>query len=268
MDTTEKKEIANPIPQEEVGEATTEISSPSKNSEVDEKAKETTDKQGEEEHQEKENTDKDAGDDDVRLEAEVMEGKKRHLIKEATLFPRILIMFGFRMVAGNSDMKLSRNEVCNLACVMFPLAVLLLVSGNWLNSGEFGMEAVHSKPWPNEKVEEHEEQQNILHSGALIGWILGFFMLLNFVYNVWTSFALWTLIFDKFPWARERWNQARVATDEFMGKVREESLLDQYHRMTKAQMESMAKHDGERRLLRRLKEDILRRLKENVAETA
>ena len=131
---------------------------------------------------------------------------------------------------------------------MFPLAVLLLVSGNWLNSGEFGMEAVHSKPWPNKVVEQHEEQQNILHSGALIGWILGFFFLLNFIYNVWTSFALWTLIFDKFPWARERWNQARVATDKFMKKVREESLVDQYHRMTKAQMESMAKHDGERRL--------------------
>ena len=131
---------------------------------------------------------------------------------------------------------------------MFPLAVLLLVSGNWLNSGEFGMEAVHSKPWPNKEVEEHKEQQNILHSGALIGWILGFFILLNFIYNVWTSFALWTLIFDKLPWARERWNQARVATDKFMSKVREESLVDQYHRMTKAQMEGMAKHDGERRL--------------------
>ena len=109
MDTTQKKEVANPTLQDD-GEASTEVPSPSKDSEVDEEAKETTAKQGEEEPQEK-TTDKDAGEDDVRLEAEVMVGKKRHLIQEATLFPRFFIMFGCRMVAGNSDMKLSRNEL-------------------------------------------------------------------------------------------------------------------------------------------------------------
>ena len=114
MDTTEKKEVANPTPQED-GEASTEIPSPSKDSQVDEEAKETTVKQGEEEPQEKETTDKDAGEDDVRLEAEVMAGKKRHLIKEATLFPRFFIMFGFRMVAGISNMKLSRNDFFDFA---------------------------------------------------------------------------------------------------------------------------------------------------------
>ena len=128
---------------------------------------------------------------------------------------------------------------------MFPLGVLLLVSGNWLNTGEFGMEAIASKPWPDKEVEEFNEQQNILHSCALIGWILGFFILLNFLYNVWTFVALGSLIFDKLPWARERWNQTRVAADEFL-KVREESLAEQFHRLNKAQMESMA--NGEKRL--------------------
>ena len=135
------------------------------------------------------------------------------------------------------------------AILMFTLGVLLLFCGNWLNSGEFGMEAIASKPWPDKEVEEFKEQQNILHSCALIGWILGFFMLLNFLYNVWTFFALGYLIFDKLPWARKRWNQARVAADELLikGKVREESLVEQFHRLTKAQMESIEKHDGERR---------------------
>ena len=130
---------------------------------------------------------------------------------------------------------------------MLPLGVLLLVSGNWLNSGEFGMEAVASRPWPNLEVEEQEQQLKILHSCALIGWILGSFMLLNIIFNVWTFVALGTLLYAKLPWARERWNQARVAADQFLSKVREESAVDQYHRMTKAQMESMARHDGERR---------------------
>ena len=114
MDTTEKKVKVNQTPQED-GEASTEIPSPSKKSEVDEEAKETTVKQGEDEPQEKETTDKDAGEDDVRLEAEVMAGKRRHLFKEATLFPRFFIMFGFRMVAGISNMKLSRNDFFDFA---------------------------------------------------------------------------------------------------------------------------------------------------------
>ena len=110
MDTTQKKEIANPTLQDQDdGEASTEIPSPSKDSEVDEEAKKTTAKQREEEPQEK-TTDKDAGEEDVRLEAVLIAGKKRHLIKEATLFPRFFIMFGVRMVAGNSDLKLSQYK--------------------------------------------------------------------------------------------------------------------------------------------------------------
>ena len=162
---------------------------------------------------------------------EEIAGKKRHLIKDAKLFPMFFTMFGFRLVA---------------AIVMLPLGVMLLVSGSWLNSGEFGMEAVASRPWPNIDVVELEPQQMILHVSALIGWILGFFMILNFFYNVWTFAALWTLIYAKLPWVKESWKQARIAADEFLSKVREESVVEQYHRMTKAQRKSMARHDSER----------------------
>ena len=77
---------------------------------------------------------------------------------------------------------------------MLPLGVLLLVSNSWLNSGG-------RRPWPNIEVEEKVQQLKILHSCARIGWILGFFMLLNVFYNInmWTSAALWTLIYDKLP---------------------------------------------------------------------
>merc|ERR1711971_1337494 len=85
---------------------------------------------------EKEHSNTDAGEENVDKE-EVMAGKKRHLFKDATLFPMFFTMFSFRLVA---------------ACVMLSLGVLLLVSGNWLNSGEFGMEAVASRPWPNLEV--------------------------------------------------------------------------------------------------------------------
>ena len=61
--------------------------------------------------------------------------------------------------------------------------------------------AVARRPWPNIEVEEKVQQLKILHSCARIGWILGFFMLLNVFYNInmWTSAALWTLIYDKLP---------------------------------------------------------------------
>jgi len=220
MDTTEEKPVQDPA-------AAAEKQSRD-DLRVDDETKANS---GEKEGLEKEHSNTDAGEENVDKE-EVMAGKKRHLFKDATLFPMFFTMFSFRLVA---------------ACVMLPLGVLLLVSGNWLNSGEFGMEAVASRPWPNLEVEEQEQQQKILHSCALIGWILGFFMLLNFFYNVWTFLALGSLIYAKLPWAREGWNQARVAADEFLSKVREESLVDQYHRMTKAQRVSMARHDGEKR---------------------
>ena len=126
---------------------------------------------------------------------------------------------------------------------MFPLGVLLLVSGSWLNSGEFGMEAVASQPYPGLTVEEGKEQKMILHSCALIGWILGFLMILNAFYSMWTFIALRSLIFAERPWARESWNQGRLAANQFLSKVREESVEDQFFRMTESQQKSMAMHD-------------------------
>ena len=227
MDTTEKDQVKEPAAPE-YDATLAEIQSRESGD-----GDETKVNLGEEERLEKEPSDPDAREPKGGDKGEVMEGKKRHLLKDAKLFPMFFTMFGFRLVA---------------AFVMLPLGVMLLVSGSWLNSGEFGMEAVASRPWPKLEVVEQEPQLKIIHDCALIGWILGFFMILNFFYNVWTFAALWTLIYAKLPWARESWNQARISADEFLSKVREESLVDQYHRMTKAQMESMARHDGESRI--------------------
>ena len=102
METKENKLVVDPAPQED-GKAAAEVPSPSKESEVDEGAKEkkTEANQGgqDQEHHGKEITDKDAEDEDVSNE--VMAGKKRHLLKEATLFPMFFTMFSFRLVAGN-----------------------------------------------------------------------------------------------------------------------------------------------------------------------
>ncbi len=113
MDTNEDKLVVDPalqedekpadeIPQED-GKAPAKISSPSKESEVvaGAKEKETEANQGEkdQENHGKEIADTDA--EDEKDKGEVMAGKKRHLIGEATLFPMFFTMFGFRLVAGN-----------------------------------------------------------------------------------------------------------------------------------------------------------------------
>ena len=104
MDTKQSKLVQDPALQED-GKAAADIPSPSKESKVDEGAKEKENEanQGEEdqEHHGKEMTAKDAEDKEVKKE--VMAGKKRHLFKEAALFPMFFTMFGFRLVAGNTS---------------------------------------------------------------------------------------------------------------------------------------------------------------------
>ena len=94
MDTTEKDQVKEP------SDATpAEIQSRESG---DDDEIETKANLGEEDRLEKEPSDTDArelkgGDSD---KVEVMEGKKRHLLKDAKLFPMFFTMFGFRLIAG------------------------------------------------------------------------------------------------------------------------------------------------------------------------
>ena len=55
---------------------------------------------GEEERLENEPSDTGAGEPKGGGKVEVMEGKKRHLLKDAKLFPMFFTMFRFRLIAG------------------------------------------------------------------------------------------------------------------------------------------------------------------------
>ena len=102
MDTEESKLVQDPASQED-GKTAADIPSPSKESKVDKGAKENEANQGEEDQEQhgKQITAKDAEDEEVK--SEVMAGKKRHLFKEAALFPMFFTMFSFRFVAGNTS---------------------------------------------------------------------------------------------------------------------------------------------------------------------
>ena len=88
MDTTEEKQVQDPAAAAE-------------NQSMDIRADDET--KAEQDILEKEPSNTDAGEANGGDEGEVMAGKKRHLVKDATLFPMFFTMFGFRLVAGTQS---------------------------------------------------------------------------------------------------------------------------------------------------------------------
>ena len=85
MDTTEEKQVQDPAAAAE-------------NQSMDIRADDGT--KAEQDIQEKEPSNTDTGEVNRGDKGEVMAGKKRHLVKDATLFPMFFTIFGFRLVAG------------------------------------------------------------------------------------------------------------------------------------------------------------------------
>ena len=91
MDTTEKKQVQDPA-----AATAAEIQSRDDFRADDE----TNANLVEQEPLGKEPSNTDAGEAKGGDKGEVMAGKKRHLVKDATLFPMFFTMFGFRLIAG------------------------------------------------------------------------------------------------------------------------------------------------------------------------
>ena len=108
MDTTEEKPVQGPA----AADAAAAEKQSRDDSRVNDESKANL---GEKERLEKEDSNTDAGEEkggDIDKE-EVMAGKKRHLFKDATLFPMFFTMFSFRLVAGihNLNFKIMTIQV-------------------------------------------------------------------------------------------------------------------------------------------------------------
>ena len=96
MENTEKDQVKDPSASEDVATPTPAKIQPRESVGEDENKANL----GEDERPEKEPSDTDAGEPKDGDKVEVMEGKKRHLLKDAKLFPMFFTMFGFRLFAG------------------------------------------------------------------------------------------------------------------------------------------------------------------------
>ena len=94
MDTTEKDQVKEPAAPEYDA---TSVKIQSRESGDEDEIKSNL---GEKERLEKELSDTDAREPKGGDKVEVMDGKKRHLLKDAKFFPMFFTMFGFRLIAG------------------------------------------------------------------------------------------------------------------------------------------------------------------------
>ena len=156
--------------------------------------------------------------------------KYRHTHYDARhFFPLFYLNFWFRIVGG---------------LLAFMLGICLLVSGSWADSGTYAFLILQSKPFPNVEIEDGNWHSMALEFASFVGWICGFFLLLGSLYYFWTAFVLYELYFAKKPWNKERWSDIRVAANDFLvtGRVREETLAEQFARMNEDQQEDMVQY--------------------------
>ena len=179
-------------------------------------------------------TEKKAEDDKIvymeyKIEDKELPEKRRHNIGEGcSLFPIHTWLFFLYFI---------------LAIVLAVFGTLLIINGNWANTGYFSFHAIINWPWPKVEVEDQDYHAMALEFLQLTCWICGFFFWLFAIYLVYVVYVYYNLLWVAMPWDRQVWNGVRVAVNEVLvqGKVRDETQGDQFSRMNKKQQQDMKK---------------------------
>ena len=127
---------------------------------------------------------------------------------------------------------------------LLTFGIILIIMGNWANSGYFSLWALVNKKWPNVEVEDETWTFSTLEFFQLSCWIIGFIFLLFVPISLYVAVLLYNLMFTKFPWKRESWNKTRRDADQILveGKVRDKSLEEQKTYLTDEQKGDMEKY--------------------------
>jgi hypothetical protein len=131
-----------------------------------------------------------------------------------------------------------------LAIVLAVFGTLLIINGNWANTGYFSFHAIINWPWPKVEVEDQDYHAMALEFLQLTCWICGFFFWLFAIYLVYVVYVYYNLLWVAMPWDRQVRNGVRVAANQVLvqGKVRDETQGDQFNRMKKNQQQEMKKY--------------------------
>ena len=136
--------------------------------------------------------------------------------------------------------------------ILAVFGTLLLINGNFANTGYFTFQAIVNNPWPKLEVEDEDHHAMALEFLQLTCWICGFFFWLFALYLVYVIYVYNSLLWAARPWDRQVWNGIRFDANSILGeypngvlvygKVRHESKDKQFNRMNKKQQDEMAKY--------------------------
>ena len=136
--------------------------------------------------------------------------------------------------------------------ILAVFGTLLLINGNFANTGYFTFQAIVNNPWPKLEVEDEDHHAMALEFLQLTCWICGFFFWLFALYLVYVIYVYNSLLWAARPWDRQVWNGIRFEANSILGeypngvlvhgKVRHESKDKQFNRMNKKQQDEMAKY--------------------------
>jgi len=131
-----------------------------------------------------------------------------------------------------------------LAILLPIFGTLLIICGNWSNTGYFSLFAILNYPWPKLKLEDPNYTATSLELLQLACWISGFFFWLFALYLVYAIVVYHKLLWARRPWDRQAWGGVRKAADDVLcrGEVRDEDMMEQFERMDKEQQEEMVRY--------------------------
>ena len=153
--------------------------------------------------------------------------KLKHSFGDATSF----FSFFFLFMAGRIF----------LGILGLAIGTLLLIIGSWSSSARIGVSGITQEPWPGKQIEDQDYVDFVLGCSMYGGWVLGFVVLTLSCYLLGSSIPLYKLMFDYVPWNRNNWSNIRKEANSILveSKVREETLTEQFNRMTQEQQDNM-----------------------------
>merc|ERR1719430_947095 len=123
------------------------------------------------------------------------------------------------------------------AIILAVFGTLLLINGNFANTGYFTFQAIINHPWPNLQVEDEDHHAMALELLQLSCWICGFFFWLFAIYLIYVIYVYFSLLWVVRPWHRQDWNEVRVAANHVLA-----AHDKRFDRMNKKQQEEMSKY--------------------------
>ena len=151
-----------------------------------------------------------------------------------------------------------------LCLLHLALGIMLIIFGNYINSGVFALWAITNKPWPAIELENISSTEKDVVFLQVVCWVCG---ALNFVpvfFMAWLAITYSSLILSPEPWTWLQWNRERKDAMDYIINVDKENDSSQrdemklWKTMTLKQRNDIEKYNQEGMFsLKKLDQEIL-----------